>query len=113
MTSNTSCLFRIDLPVLGQPDLAISDIMGSAIAKVLPYCPFSKTLEPPVPWLESPLPQTESDNDHNTAAMLAPSNPLIPSLEYCLLGGGMFQTPLIDPEFNPGTAINEAWINPP
>jgi hypothetical protein len=93
--------------------LTVSDIKGSAIAKVLPYCPFSKTLEPLVPWLESSLPQTESDNDHNTTAMSAPSSPLIPSLEYSLLGRGIFQTPLIDPEFNPGTAINEALINPP
>jgi Lon protease-like protein len=86
------------LPVPDRPDLAVSDIMGSAIAKVLPYCPFSKTLEPPVPRLESFLPAAASDGDHDAAATSPPSDPL-QSLEYRLLCRGIFQTPLIDPEF--------------
>jgi hypothetical protein len=87
------------LGVPDRPDLAVSDIMGSAIAKVLPYCPFSKTLKPPLPRLESSIfPPTNDDTAAATSSSSSPSDPL-PSLEYRLLCQGIFQMPLIDPEF--------------
>lgn len=92
------------LPVPDKPDLQVSDITGSDIAKVLPYCPFSKTVEPPTilhddllrpsTTTESLLSDKESQDDDNNN-----EDPSLPSLEYRLLRQGVFQTPLMDPDF--------------
>jgi len=83
------------LPVDDRSDLQVSDITGSAIARVLPYCPFSKTLEPPIPTYNQALPETPPTT--NTA--ISNKSEALPSLEYRLLSRGVYQTPLIDPEF--------------
>lgn len=96
------------LHVPAGPDVTVSDISHAAIAKVLPYCPFSKTLEPPTP--EPPLavsPTTvvdvqgrasrakqngiQSNNNNNDEDSS--------SLEYMLLRRGILQVPPADPEY--------------
>ncbi len=82
------------LPIDNRPDMEVSDITGSDIARVLPYCPFSKTLEPPIANYKQELPKAPSKEvwcNHE-------GEPL-PSLEYRLLCQGVYQTPLTDPEF--------------
>lgn len=81
------------LSVPDKPDMKISDVLGSDIAKVLPYCPFSKTTGPPEPWYTPELPTCQDKNTKNQDG-----KPL-PSLEYSLLCRGVYQTPLTDPDF--------------
>lgn len=85
------------LPIPDRNDLDTTDITGSAIARVLPYCPFSKTLEPPSPCVGSSLATTATATNETKPPVV--SNPL-PSLEYRLLCQGIYQTPLVDPEFS-------------
>ena len=80
------------LPIPDRSNLETTDIAGSAIAKVLPYCPFSKTLGAPVP---TGAAMTPGDNNAKATASKDP----LPSLEFRLLRRGIYQTPLIDPEF--------------
>lgn len=81
------------LPVDDRADLGVTDITGSDIAKVLPYCPFSKTLDPPAPSYEPVLPFNASSKDNTN------NDEPLPSLEYRLLCRGVYQTPLSDPDF--------------
>jgi Lon protease-like protein len=82
------------LPLQDRPDMTVSDIAGRDIARVLPYCPFSKTLEPPIPNYNQELPTPPSKQQVSTEN----GDPL-PSLEYRLLCQGVYQTPLADPEY--------------
>jgi Lon protease-like protein len=77
------------LPVPDRPDMDVTDVLGSDIAKVLPFCPFSKTLEPPAPTTQVSIPPKYDTTDLES----------LPSLEYRLLCQGVFHTPLVDPEF--------------
>lgn len=82
------------LPLQDRPDMTVSDIAGRDIARVLPYCPFSKTLEPPIPNYNQELPTLPSEQQVCTE-----NGDLLPSLEYRLLCQGVYQTPLADPEY--------------
>jgi Lon protease-like protein len=75
------------------------EISKAAIAKVLPFCPFSKTpLEDLSLSVKSNHAGTGSNNDASANAddTLAPNTP---SLEYRLLHRGILQVPPTDPDF--------------
>lgn len=82
------------LPIDDRPDIKVSDIMGKDIARVLPYCPFSKNSDLPIPNYHPELPEESLKSDTTS------NNDDLPSLEYRLLCQGVYQTPLVDPEFS-------------
>eukprot|EP00980_Cylindrotheca_fusiformis_P020470 scaffold7520_cov114-Cylindrotheca_fusiformis.AAC.2 len=87
--------------------LQATDILWSAIARVLPYCPFSKTMEPPTPPTR-PITTTTQDGSFYipTKAKTKKNDKQKqqkqkqPCLESQLLQKGIFQVPpsLLDPE---------------
>ena len=88
------------LAVPDKPDMKLTDIVGSDIAKVLPYCPFSKTLHPPEPCYHPEFPPTPPPADTTIGTTTTTQDgESLPSLEYRLLCQGVYQTPLVDPDF--------------
>lgn len=91
------------LPVPDRPNLDVTDVLGSQIAKVLPYCPFSKTLPPPASSvLDSQTPEASSpakSGEKNHSEQEESGADKKHSLEYRLLCQGVYRTPLTDPEF--------------
>jgi Lon protease-like protein len=87
------------LAVPDKPDMKLTDIVGSDIAKVLPYCPFSKTLLPPEPCYNLEIPPPTAPQIADTTISTTQDDEPIPSLEYRLLCRGVYQTPLVDPDF--------------
>jgi len=85
--------------------LELSDILWSSIAQLLPFCPFSKTLEPP---LESEVKATLQHNflkaPMNVSSVDEPrvveKDEPQPSLESQLFQKGILQAPLFDPEYD-------------
>ena len=60
-----------EMPVPNKNDLEITDIPGSSITRVLPFCPYSKTLGPPAPTTEGSrstrvLAETKQENGVDT-----------------------------------------------
>jgi hypothetical protein len=87
--------------VSNKADLELTDISWSAIALVLPYCPYSNNLDPP------PLPTNDAFYLPDAAATAAADHDTDdtekakePSFESQLLQKGIFQTPLFDPEYD-------------
>ena len=79
------------LPMPDHATLEASQVLGSAIAKVLPYCPFSKTLEPPADRLPASLtPQGDAFRDHCSAVAAT-------VLEYTLLSKQVLNEPISHP----------------
>jgi Lon protease-like protein len=81
--------------------LELTDILWSAIARVLPYCPYSKNLDPPLPtngafYLPDAV-VAAAAADHDTGDTEKAEEP---SFESQLLQKGIFQTPLFDPEYD-------------
>jgi hypothetical protein len=118
----------------GRGELHLSDISHAAIAKVLPFTPFSKTVESPKARtleqyqqflqqqreeeeLAARATTSDGDGDDKTSKspasptptnMITVCNPHAPSLERSLLHKGIYQIPPSDPSFNYGTAtVNE------
>jgi Lon protease-like protein len=91
------------LPVPTSGELESKDILRSDIAKVLPFAPFSKTLEPPQ---ESPLkiltsdrkdsPATSSSSTSSTDQTKNEDESEESCLEYRLLSAGVLQIPGVD-----------------
>jgi Lon protease-like protein len=80
--------------------LEATDILWSAIARVLPYCPYSKNLDPPLPTNDAfylPDAAAAAASDHDIGDTEKAEEP---SLESQLLQKGIFQTPLFDPEYD-------------
>jgi Lon protease-like protein len=102
------CEHVLPVPDNKPENLQVSDVLGSHIAKVLPYIPFSKTLEPPtpndppsiVPTSASSSASARSTNIKNeNEENVTTNSTLLFSLEYRLLCQGVYQTPLTDPDF--------------
>ena len=78
-----------------------TDILWSAIARVLPYCPFSKTIQAPLPtegtFFISKSTSTSTDLPGATKEKQEKEET---SLEYKLLEKGILQVPLFDPDFD-------------
>lgn len=75
-----------------KPYLEATDILWSAIACVLPYCPYSKNVEPPMPTKdEFYIPRT---------VPVDPDAQEEPCFESQLLQKGILQAPLFDPEYD-------------
>jgi Lon protease-like protein len=72
-----------------------TDILWSAIARVLPYCPYSKELNPPPPANDNAFFQCMSNS-----TSMSMSWEETPTLEYKMLQKGATQSPLMDPDFD-------------
>jgi Lon protease-like protein len=78
------------LPCPDTADLDLTDVLGSSIAKVLPYCPYSKVLAPPAPIIRDSAIFLDETEDISTDSS--------PTLESQLLQCQILNEPPAHPE---------------
>lgn len=89
-------------------DLRAEDVIGSALAKVLPYAPYSQVVQVEQLRLEE-LPTASSTTADNNKVTTKTADYAGPTLEQRLLTGGILKSPVVDEEFD-GMSADELEI---